>query len=81
MAVAARLRKTWSALGMTSTRVPGPHASQLLRCYELTGDKEFRDHAIAYILAYDRYGWDAKARSYHAMLKMDGTPVPPAARV
>ena len=62
------------------TTVPGPHASQLLRCYELTRDKEFLDRAIAYILAYDRYGWDAKARSYHAMLKLDGTPVPPAAR-
>ncbi len=57
------------------TTVPGPHASQLLRCYELTGDREFRDYAIAYILAYDRYGWDAQARRYHGMLKLDGTPI------
>jgi uncharacterized protein YyaL (SSP411 family) len=57
------------------TTVPGPHASQLLRCYELTKDKEFLDHAISYIRAYDHYGWDAEAQNYYAMLKLEGTPV------
>jgi len=59
------------------TSVTGPHASQLLRCYELSGDTHFRDLAVAYIKAYDKYGWDEKARTYYGMLTLDGTPVPP----
>jgi hypothetical protein len=58
------------------TSVTGPYASQLLRCYELTGDTYFRDTAIAYIKAYERYGWDASAHTYYAMLRLDGVPVP-----
>lgn len=58
------------------TSVTGPHASQLLRCYELTGERFFRDIAAAYIKAYDKYGWDAQAGTYWGMLKLDGTPVP-----
>lgn len=58
------------------TSATGPHASQLLRCYELTGDTYFRDIAAAYVKAYDRYGWDAAARNYWGMLGLDGVPVP-----
>ncbi len=58
------------------TSVVGPHASQLLYCYELTGDDHFRDIAIAYIKAYDQYGWDDQERTYWGMLELDGTPVP-----
>lgn len=57
------------------TTIPGPHASQLLRCYELTGDARFRDIAVAYLKAYDKWGYDKAARTYHAMLKLDGSPV------
>ncbi|MBN2375058.1 MAG: hypothetical protein JXD22_01560 [Sedimentisphaerales bacterium] len=59
---------------MTSTI--GPHVSQLLRCYELTGVDHFRDVAISYVKAYDNYAWDDSARNYWAMLELDGTPVP-----
>jgi uncharacterized protein YyaL (SSP411 family) len=58
------------------TNEPGLFAAQLLRCYALTGDEELRDQAVAYIKAYDEYGWDAEHGTYHAMLKLDGTPVP-----
>ena len=58
---------------MTSTI--GPHVSQLLRCYELTGDDHFRDITIAYVKAYDRYGWDPQESTYWGMLALDGTPV------
>lgn len=58
------------------TTVVGPHALGLLECYRLTGDPHFRDVAIAYIKAYDRYGWDEKNQTFWAMLKLDGTPVP-----
>lgn len=57
------------------TNEPGLFAAQLLRCYALTGDEEFRDQAVALIKAYDAYGWDEEHGTYHAMLKLDGTPV------
>lgn len=58
------------------TTVSGPHASQLLRCYELTGDVWFRDVAVTYIKAYDKYGYDKSNHTYFGMIKLDGTPVP-----
>lgn len=57
------------------TTVTGPHAAALLRAYELTNDSWFRDVALAYIKAYLKYGWDADARQWRAMLALDGTPV------
>jgi hypothetical protein len=57
------------------TSVAGPHVSQLLYCYELTGDNLFRDIAIAYVKAYDKYGWDGGVETYWGMLTLDGTPV------
>src|SRR5690606_27674784 len=57
------------------TSVTGPFAAQLLRCYEVTGDTLFRDQAISYIKAYDRYAWDADDDTYYGMIRLDGTPV------
>ncbi len=57
------------------TTVVGPHSASLLRCFELTRDPYFKDIAIQYIQAYDRYAWDEKAQNYYAMIKLDGTPV------
>jgi len=58
------------------TTVAGPHAASLLRSFEITGEAFFRDVAVAYIKAYDRHGWDEKAETYFAMLRLDGTPIP-----
>ncbi len=58
------------------TSVVGPFASQLLRTYEVTGDTLFRDHAVAYIKAYDQYAWDPQFERYYGMIALDGTPVP-----
>ncbi|MBN2375014.1 MAG: hypothetical protein JXD22_01335 [Sedimentisphaerales bacterium] len=58
------------------TSTIGPHVSQLLKCYELTGNSHFRDVAIGYIKAFEKYAWDPKAGTYYAMIKLDGTPVP-----
>ncbi len=52
----------------------GPHAAALLRCYEITNDKHFRDIAVTYLKAYDKYGWDEKSRNYLGMINLDGTP-------
>lgn len=57
------------------TTIPGPHAALLLKAFEVSGDVWFRDVALAYINAYLKYGWDAAAGQYHAMLALDGTPV------
>lgn len=62
------------------TTIPGPHAAALLRCFALTGETWFRDVAVSYIKAFDRYAWDEEAGQYYAALKLDGTPVPEAAR-
>ena len=58
------------------TTVAGPHATSLLEAYRLTKDPYFRDAAITYIKAYDKYGWDEKKQTYWAMLRLDGTPLP-----
>lgn len=57
-----------------ATALAGPHAVQLLRSYELTGDPHFRDIAVAYLKAYGRHGWDEEAQTYIGMLNLDGTP-------
>ena len=57
------------------TTVPGPYAAYLLNCYELTDDKWFRDVAVSCLKAYHKWGYDNEARTYHAMLKLDGHPV------
>ena len=57
------------------TTVTGPHAAQLLHAHELTGEAFFRDAAFSYITAYEKYGWDETARTYRAMLRLDGTPI------
>jgi hypothetical protein len=62
------------------TTITGPHASQLLRCYELTGDVWFRDVAVGYLKAYDRAGYDPAEHTYYAMIQLDGTPVKEQAR-
>lgn len=57
------------------TSIPGPFAAQLLDCFQLTDDPEFRNMAIAYIKAYDKYGWDERQQSYWGMLQLNGQPV------
>jgi hypothetical protein len=58
------------------TTVTGPYTWQLLNAYQDTGNTAFRDHAVAYLKAYDKYGWDAAAGSFWAELALDGTPTP-----
>jgi hypothetical protein len=57
------------------TTITGPYAALLMKCYEATGDEMFRDQALAYLHAYLKYGWDAEAKQWRAMLALDGTPI------
>ena len=57
------------------TTVAGPHALALLEASRISGDDYFKNAAIGYIKAFDKYGWDENEQCYFAMLKLDGTPV------
>ncbi len=54
----------------------GLYCHSLLKSYELTGEKLFRDDALAYLKAYRRYGYDSKTGRFWGSLNLDGTPVP-----
>ncbi|MGD9126516.1 MAG: hypothetical protein PVH19_03975 [Planctomycetia bacterium] len=58
----------------SDTSVTGIYCHYLLKSYELTGDKTFRDQAIAYLTSYARYGYDPKSGKFFGSLRLDGTP-------
>lgn len=62
------------------TTVPGPYVAYLLKCYELTDEAWFRDVAVNCLKAYHKWGYDKQDGTYHAMLTLDGRPVPEQSR-
>ena len=54
----------------------GLYCHSLLKAYELTGEKAFRDDALAYLKAYRRYGYERQTGRFWGSLSLDGTPVP-----
>lgn len=67
-------REAYHFYGSTfASAITGPHAARLLHSYELTGDEHFRDVAVAYLLAYDKYGWLEDKQTFVGMLNLDGT--------
>jgi uncharacterized protein YyaL (SSP411 family) len=62
--------------GSFVTANTGLYCHSLLRAYEMTGEKSFRDHAVAYLTAYATLGYDEKTGKFWGALKMDGTPIP-----
>lgn len=57
------------------TSVTGPFCLQLCRATEVSGEPRFAALARDLLLAYDRYGWDEEAGTYHGMLALTGEPV------
>jgi hypothetical protein len=57
------------------TSVTGLYCHALLKCYELTGEQVFKDHALAYLRAYRKYGYDPATGRFWGSLRLDGTPV------
>jgi hypothetical protein len=58
------------------TEVVGCYGSQLLRSYEYSGNTIFRDRAIGYLKAYDKYGWNKEDRNYYGMIRVkDNKPI------
>lgn len=67
-------REAYKFYGSTfASAITGPHAARLLHSFELTGDAYFRNIAVAYLLAYDKYGWQQDAQTFVGMLNLDGT--------
>lgn len=56
-----------------ASAVTGPHAARLLDSHHLTADKHFRDVAVAYLTAYNQYGWLEEAQTFVGMVNLDGT--------
>lgn len=56
------------------TAVVGPFASQILRCFELTGDARFLEVGLGCIKPYAKYAWDEQARTYWSLVSLDGKP-------
>ncbi|HIQ21082.1 MAG TPA: hypothetical protein EYH34_07595 [Planctomycetes bacterium] len=48
----------------------------LLDAYEYSGAPLFREHALAYLTAYARYGYDERTGKFWGCLRLDGTPEP-----
>jgi len=53
----------------------GLYCHALLKCYELTGAPLFKDHALAYLRAYRKHGYDPATGRFWGSLRLDGTPV------
>lgn len=62
--------------GSFVTANTGLYCYSLLKAYEVTKEKIFRDHAVAYLQAYAALGYDEKAGKFWGALRMDGTPIP-----
>jgi len=61
--------------GHLDTSVTGLLCYYLLKSYELTDAEAFRDQAVAYLAAYDRYGYDPSTKRFWGSLTLDGKPV------
>jgi len=48
----------------------------LLEAHEFTDDPLFREHALAYLRAFAKFGYDADSGKFWGCLKLDGTPEP-----
>ncbi len=58
------------------TSIAGLYCRCLLDAFDWTDDAVFRDHAVAYLKAYARHGYDATTGKFWGSLRLDGTPVP-----
>ncbi len=56
------------------TAVTGTYCNALLKAFQRTQEPLFRDHAVAYLGAYAKYGYDEQAKAYWGSLHLDGTP-------
>jgi hypothetical protein len=58
------------------TSITGLYCYSLLKAYELTNEKSFRDYALTYLKAYAELGFDEQTGMFWGALQMDGRPIP-----
>ena len=58
------------------TSITGLYCHSLLRAYESTNERLFKDHAVAYLKAYASYGFNKESGYFRGALNLDGTGVP-----
>ena len=58
------------------TAITGLYCHSLLKTWQLTDDEVFRNHAVAYLKAYAKYGYDDQTGKFWGALQLDGTPIP-----
>jgi hypothetical protein len=59
-----------------ATDITGPYCHSLLKTYLITKEDMFKEQAIAYLAAYNKYGFDAQSGKFWGALKLDGSPIP-----
>ena len=59
-----------------ATDISGPYCHSLLNAYLLTKEDMFKTQAMAYLTAYNKYGFDEKSGKFWGAIKLDGSPVP-----
>ncbi len=60
----------------SATDITGPYCHSLLKTYLMTKQDLFKEQAIAYLAAYNKYGFDEKSGKFWGALKLDGSPIP-----
>ncbi|HAL44544.1 MAG TPA: hypothetical protein DCP47_01260 [Phycisphaerales bacterium] len=58
------------------TNTTGPYCHALLKTYLLTKDNMFKQQAVTFLAAYNKYAYDYKTGKYWGALKMDGSYIP-----
>jgi uncharacterized protein YyaL (SSP411 family) len=58
-----------------ATDITGPYCYGLIQTYLLTKQDIFKQQALAYLAAYNKYGFDEKSGMFYGCIKLDGTPI------
>jgi hypothetical protein len=58
-----------------ATDITGPYCHSLLKTYLMTKEDMFKEQAIAYLAAYNKYGFDKQSGKFWGALKLDGSPI------
>jgi len=59
-----------------ATDITGPYCHGLISAYLITKQDIFKQQALAYLAAYNKYGFDEKTGMFYGCVKLDGTPIP-----
>jgi hypothetical protein len=58
-----------------ATDITGPYCHSLLKTYLITKEDMFKEQAIAYLAAYNKFGFDKQSGKFWGALKLDGSSI------